>query len=147
MSMSVLNRHHSGAMERIHKLAFDRPWSENDFKTFLTLPSYQAFGWLISEHELVGFSLFNAVPTDVELCTICVNPKYQRQGIAEKLMLESLKKFDDFDSCFLEVSAINFKAIALYSKLGFKDVGTRKNYYKLPNGSFQNATLMKLDLI
>ena len=58
-----------------------------------------------------------------------------------------LVQFEDFDSCFLEVSAINFKAIALYSKLGFKNVGTRKKYYKLRDGSFQNATLMKLDLI
>jgi len=142
MSMSVLHLHHSGAMEQLHKLAFDRPWSENDFKTFLTLPSYQAFGWLNSQEELVGFSLFNAVSPDVELCTICVNPKHQRQGIAKKLMLESLNKFEDFDSCFLEVSEINSRAIALYSKLGFIDVGIRKNYYKLPNGSFENATLM-----
>ena len=147
MSMSVLNCHHASAMEQLHKLAFDRPWSESDFQTFLTLPNYQAFGWLSSKHELIAFCLFNTVFPDVELCTICVNPKHQQQGFGRKLMLEALKKFEDFDSCFLEVSEINSRAIALYSKLGFKDVGIRKNYYKLPNGSFENATLMKLDLM
>lgn len=147
MSWSQLSCHHSAAMEQLHKMAFDRFWSETDFNTFLNLPTYRAFGWVNAENELLGFALFNIVTPDIELCTICVNPNYRRLGIAEELVLQSLKNFNDFESCFLEVSEINSGAIALYSKLGFKGVGIRKNYYKLPNGRFQNAALMKLDLI
>ena len=39
----------------------------------------------------------------------------------------------------LEVRESNSKAIKLYEKFGFEDVGTRKNYY---NNPIENAKLM-----
>jgi len=147
MSCSELNFHHSAAMAQLHKLAFDRSWSENDFNTFLNLPTYRAFGWINAENDLLGFALFNIITPDIELCTICVSPNHQRLGIAEKMLRHSLKLLPSSDSCFLEVAEYNSAAIALYSKLGFNVIGRRKDYYKLPNGRLQNATLMKLDFV
>ena len=43
--------------------------------------------------------------------------------------------------CCLEVKATNARAIALYSKLGFKQVGLRKGYYD--DGT--DAILMELN--
>ena len=146
MSLQVLSRYHAEAMEQLHDMTFNSSWHAEDFNTFLKLPTYQAFGWSNAENELVAFLLFNVSAPDIELCTICVNPNHQRKGIAEALLLESLKKFSECQSCFLEVSETNSAAIALYSKLGFKGTGTRENYYKLPNGRFQNAVLMELEL-
>ena len=56
------------------------------------------------------------------------------QGIAEKLinsLVEELKK-RGIHALLLEVRASNAPAIALYEKLGFQQVGLRKNYYRNP---------------
>ena len=45
------------------------------------------------------------------------------------------------ETIFLEVNSINYKAISLYEKYGFKSYLIRKNYY-----GENDAVLMKLDL-
>ena len=71
---------------------------------------------------------------ETDMMNIAVDPDYRRQGIAEKLCLalvEALK--EKGNHCLtLEVRASNAPAIALYEKLGFTQVGLRKNYYHKP---------------
>ena len=45
------------------------------------------------------------------------------------------------DTILLEVNTMNYKAISLYEKYGFKEYGTRKNYY-----GNSDAILMKKEL-
>ena len=65
---------------------------------------------------------------------VAVHPDYRRKGIAEALvaeLVEALKKRESH--CLtLEVRASNEPAKALYEKLGFTQVGLRKNYYRNP---------------
>jgi ribosomal-protein-alanine N-acetyltransferase len=65
---------------------------------------------------------------------VAVRPECRRNGIAEKL----LRVFLDFAQAHalaflsLEVRASNHPAILLYSKLGFRGEGRRRNYYEHP---------------
>jgi RimJ/RimL family protein N-acetyltransferase len=43
------------------------------------------------------------------------------------------------------VKASNFKAIKLYEKLGFEQIGTHKNYFNI-NGEYDDEILMDLYL-
>ena len=65
---------------------------------------------------------------------VAVHPDYRRRGIGEKLCLalvEALK--EKGNHCLtLEVRASNEPAKALYEKIGFQQVGLRKNYYRNP---------------
>ena len=68
------------------------------------------------------------------MMNVAVTADYRRRGIAEKLVLalvEELKKKGSH-ALMLEVRASNAPAIALYEKLGFLQVGCRKNYYRNP---------------
>ncbi|MAV47452.1 MAG: GNAT family N-acetyltransferase [Alphaproteobacteria bacterium TMED89] len=146
MSLLELTPHHAGAMATVHEQCFVTAWGENDFRVFLKLPTYRAFGWVGQENELQAFMLLNVIAPELELSTICVNPKFTRKGIAFAMLTEALKKFDTFELCFLEVSEINSAAIALYSKTGFLRTGIRKNYYKSASGGSENAILMSYPL-
>ena len=45
---------------------------------------------------------------------------------------------------WLEVRASNARAMAVYQRLGFKRVGTRKAYYPLSPGQREDAVVMSL---
>ncbi|MET0429646.1 MAG: ribosomal-protein-alanine acetyltransferase, partial [Microvirga sp.] len=47
---------------------------------------------------------------------------------------------------FLEVEEGNAPALALYRRLGFREVGRREGYYARPDGTRAAALTMSLDL-
>ncbi len=66
----------------------------------------------------------------------------RKQGIGTRLLEDLLKKTKEqgVKKLFLEVRAGNEKAIALYNKMNFKEIGTRKDYYQDP---VEDALLME----
>lgn len=56
---------------------------------------------------------------------LCVSPSCHRQGIALKMMefAESTAKADGYESIHLDTFSCNPKALSLYHKIGFTDVG------------------------
>ena len=65
---------------------------------------------------------------DAKWCVVhrlCVSPFYHRQGLATKVMeyVEQTAKEEGFDSIHLDTFSGNPKALSLYHKLGFVDVG------------------------
>ena len=82
-----------------------------------------------------------------ELEKICFpgDPWSRRQGIASAL-LDAFRRYGQehgLDSLFLDVRPSNREALALYEKLGYREVGRRKNYYLVPK---EDAMIMKLEL-
>ena len=65
------------------------------------------------------------------LLKIATNPSYVRTGIAERLLNKSIQRFRQggYQDCYLEVSVDNVQAIALYEKLSFKIIHTKKAFY------------------
>lgn len=91
------------------------------------------------KESIIGFiHLLNA--TDVyELINIYVSPEYRNRGIASDL-INFVKNFINMP-IILEVENLNYNAIKLYEKLGFKEIYSRKNYY----GNDRNAIIMRLE--
>ncbi len=98
-------------------------------------PRYLCFG-LLDNTELAGFYIIEKAGPDFTLMDICIAPKYQRQGLAGKLIANLLEQADHLnaENIFLEVRVSNIAAIALYEKYGFIEMGIRKNYYPLNEG-------------
>jgi ribosomal-protein-alanine N-acetyltransferase len=69
---------------------------------------------------------------------------YRKQGIASKLVLELLKLCKKHECTYitLEVRAGNMPAQNLYSKFGFLKEAKRKDYYRNPDGSHEDALIM-----
>ena len=94
--------------------------------------------------EVVGYLVVWLTYEEMHLGNISVAMSWRRKGIGEQLMRwllrESRKR--EVTRLTLEVRVLNHPAIALYRKLGFKEVALRKNYY--PEGT--DAYVMALEL-
>ena len=80
---------------------------------------------LVKNCQILSVVLYREIePGLVEVDFIATHKDYERQGLASRL-LNSLKD----DKIWLEVSEANKKAEKFYSKLDFKVVGRRSQYY------------------
>ena len=133
--MRILNMtaEHVAQVAALEAICFHDPWSEKSVASELTNPLSL---WLVAldGDRVAGYVGSQSVMGESDMMNVAVHPDYRRQGIAEKLCLalvEALK--EKGNHCLtLEVRASNEPAKALYEKLGFIQVGLRKNYYRNP---------------
>ena len=133
MRITLMESAHVSQVAQLEKLCFSAPWSENSISSELTNP---LSCWLVAldGDRVAGYVGSQTVLDESDMMNIAVDPQYRRQGIAQALVEELVKCLARKGSrCLtLEVRASNAGAIALYGKLGFIQVGLRKNYYRNP---------------
>ena len=132
---------HVTQVAALEALCFSDPWSEKSVGSELTNPlSY----WLVAldGETVAGYVGSQTVLDETDMMNIAVHPKYRRQGIAEALVDALVDKLKEKGSrCLtLEVRESNLPAITLYEKLGFAQIGLRKNYYRNPR---ENALILR----
>ncbi|MBA3449065.1 MAG: GNAT family N-acetyltransferase, partial [Pseudaminobacter sp.] len=95
----------------------------------------------------VGFVLARLVADEGEILTVAVARAHRRQGLGWQLMDAVLRELHGqrAEALFLEVDETNLGAIALYRRLGFRDVGKRPAYYQSEQGA-SGALVMRRDL-
>jgi len=133
MIIETMKPSHVAQIAQMEKICFSDPWSERSIAS--ELDNKLAF-WLVAlEGETVaGYIGSQTVMDETDMMNVAVHPDFRRKGIAEALvtaLVENLKQ--QGSHCLtLEVRASNAPAIALYEKLGFAEIGRRKNYYRNP---------------
>ena len=133
MIIEKMNSSHVSQIAQLEKICFSDPWSENSIAS--ELGNKLAFWLVATEGEKVaGYIGSQTVMDETDMMNVAVHPDFRRQGIAEALvngLVEHLKGMGSH--CLtLEVRASNAPAIALYEKLGFSEIGRRRNYYRNP---------------
>lgn len=93
--------------------------------------------------EIAGFLVAALIPPSAELESIAVAARFQRTGIARKLLHRLLQEVASrrCSEVLLEVRPSNQAALAFYSALGFEENGRRPAYYSDP---VEDAVLMRL---
>lgn len=128
---------------QIDKEAFPIPWQRSSFEEELknVLATYLVAKM---DEKIVGYLGMWFIMDECHITNIAVSTSYRRMGIAKKLINEMLKlcKTHATSYILLEVRANNIPAQKLYESFGFKIDGIRKNYYKNPNGTREDAVLM-----
>ena len=133
MMIEPMNASHVAQIAQLEKLCFSDPWSERSVAS--ELDNKLAYWLVATEGETVaGYIGSQTVLEETDMMNVAVHPDHRRKGIAEALvnaLVEALK--NQGSHCLtLEVRASNAPAIALYEKLGFTEIGRRKNYYRNP---------------
>lgn len=89
----------------------------------------------------VGFLDWDQAADEAQITDLQVQKDFRRKKYATRLLEELLytAKEKSLNKIFLEVRETNKIAITLYTKLGFQQIGTRKDYYKDPT---ENALVL-----
>ena len=141
MMIVRMNESHVAAVAELEKICFSDPWSEKSVASEL---NNKLALWLIAEEEdrVAGYIGSQTCGDESDVMNVAVHPDFRRRGIAEALVTGLADQLKAIGSrCLtLEVRASNAPAIALYEKMGFAEVGRRKNYYRNPR---EDALIMR----
>lgn len=127
-------------VEAIEQEIFSIPWSEKSFLSACTTPENIYLVCLL-EDEVAGYCGLWSVLGEGNITNMAVAEKYRRNGVAEALMkeMEERSRQKDVTIFFLEVRESNEAARRLYEKMGYEQIGVRKNFYEKP---VENAIIM-----
>jgi [ribosomal protein S18]-alanine N-acetyltransferase len=123
----------AAALARLHASAFRHGWSETEFERLLTdktvichIARRGAGGGTIC-----AFTISRIVEDEAEILMVAVAPGEQGRGLAGRLLSRHLGRLAALGvrKVFLEVDEGNLRAIRLYTRAGFEQVGRRPGYY------------------
>ncbi len=135
IEIKKMNKNHLEEIKENLETEFDDFWNYNILKEELSSDSSK-YIVAISKNEVIGFAGIKFALDQVDIMNIVTRKNYRNKGVGTLLLRELISICKEFkaNSIFLEVSEDNEPAIKLYKKLGFENVGIRKNYYKDKNG-------------
>lgn len=134
------------ALAAVHALSFadglgGEVWSAAAFERILALPG--TFGTLASAPaqpgsppEPLGFALGRRAVDEAEVLTLGVVPAARHRGAGRALLaaLMAQAAAGGATRLYLEVAEDNRAALALYAKVGLREVGRRPGYYRRAGG-------------
>ena len=144
MIIREMKREDVPAIAELEKLCFSDPWSENSIASELDNPlSY----WLVAEDngKIAGYVGSQSVLDAADMMNLAVSPDCRQQGVGQALvngLVQHLQK-NNVIALLLEVRVSNARAISLYEKLGFEQVGRRPKYYHNPR---EDALILRKEL-
>ena len=140
-----MNADHLESLERLERICFSRPWSRKMLAEEL---ENQCAAFLVAEDaatgDVLGYAGLLVAADEGYITNVAVFPEQRRRGIAGQLLQVFLNFAEANRLAFLtlEVRASNTAALSLYRKLGYAQVGRRRNYYDHPK---EDAILMTLE--
>ncbi|MFK7996360.1 MAG: ribosomal protein S18-alanine N-acetyltransferase [Granulosicoccus sp.] len=132
-----------GTMERRN---YDFPWSDGIFRD--CLKAGYLCQMVVLESEMIGYGIMQVAADEAHILNLCIDKPYQKQGFARLLLehLVQLARQRQANIVFLEVRPSNPRAVDLYERSGFNEIGMRKGYYDSANGR-EDAIVMARNLV
>ena len=109
--------------------AFAQSWPRRSFAGALAAGDEC---WVVeSNGKRIGHGVLSAAAAEAHLLIVCIDPALQGRGFGRALTRHLLRRAEARGAkvAFLEVRPSNHAAIALYAKLGFREIGRRHAYY------------------
>jgi ribosomal-protein-alanine N-acetyltransferase len=117
------------------------PWTSEQF--------VEAQGYisvLLFKNLVIGFVAVLQFADQAELQNLSVHKDYQQLGYGRRLISYGIQNLcQNVKKIFLEVRVSNFTAIRLYHSFGFKEIGSRRDYYHTKVGR-EDALVMSLGI-
>jgi [ribosomal protein S18]-alanine N-acetyltransferase len=117
----------------IERESYSVPWSEVTFRGLLRRQDADTVVATLRD-AVIGYAVLWSVLDQAELGNVAVSAAARSGGIGERLVREMLARAAarGVREVFLEVRPSNHVARRLYERLGFVQVGRRRNYYQQP---------------
>ena len=139
---------HATVLAALHGECFDTAWDAMAFAKLMVMPGAFALIASTSAGEPVGFVMARRASDEAEILTVGVRPPERRRSLATRLIRDAAARLASSGArrLFIEVAQGNAAALSLYAKLGFSQVGVRKDYYAEAEGHGRHAVTMALAL-
>ena len=135
----LAKKEHLSLVAILEEKTFSAPWSEKSLEFFLDELNFCVV--LLEDGNLASYCTVTTVLDEAQIINVATDSRFKRMGMAEQVLNRVFEECSNraISSISLEVRESNEGAIALYEKLGFEVLGTRKNFYTEPT---ENALVM-----
>lgn len=134
ISVRQMDRNDIDSVVAIEEASYGKHhWSKESFYNELANNDVaHYFCAVLPTGEVVGYVGIWQILEEAHITNISVRPDIRRKHIGEALLHQAIEYCykNEVKYITLEVRISNEKAINLYSKYGFKSLGTRKQYYQ-----------------
>lgn len=131
----------------LEQSVYPYPWTEKNFVDSLN-SNYEA--WVLRERsgELLGYFLVMAIVDEAHLLNVAVSASRQKQGLGRFLLNQAVAcaRGLGMESMLLEVRPSNTRALEIYERYGFQQIGRRKGYYPAGGQQREDAIVMRIEL-
>lgn len=131
----------------LERSVFPYPWSRANFADSVQ-SGYD--GWTVRDAggELAGYYLLMYALDEAHLLDVAVAASRQKQGLGRRLLdrITARARGHGMRSILLEVRPSNVRALAVYQRYGYVQIGRRKGYYPAGAGAREDAIVMRLEL-
>jgi len=113
---------------------YDFPWSEGIFRD--CIKAGYTMQVLRLDLVLVGYAVMQLAADEAHILNLCIDRDFSRRGYAKGLLEKLLNMAERAGAkmVFLEARPSNPRAIRMYDRAGFNEVGLRKDYYESVGG-------------
>lgn len=128
----------------IENSVYPHPWTRGNFLDSL-YSGYEAWTIRDASGALAGYFVLMLAVDETHLLNISVRRDLHGHGIG-RLQLDkiiSITKDHGMTSVLLEVRPSNVRALAVYQRYGFVQIGVRKAYYPAEGNTREDAIVMR----
>ena len=132
---------------KIEKKSYQHPWKKEQFakelenkqSTFLVYTDDE------TDEEVAGYIVFWNLGHEIHILNVAVGLEWRGLGMGTKLVRHAINEGYrcKLERVILEVRVSNKSGIALYKKIGFESISTRKKFYS----DGEDALQMSLNLL
>ena len=129
----------------IERAIYSHPWTRGNFVDSLNA-GYECRCLRLGA-ELLGYFVVMVAAQEAHLLNLSIDAGHQRRGLGSVLLRDAadLARRLGARNVFLEVRPSNRGAQALYTRFGFRKIGTRRGYYPAHAGR-EDALVLTLPL-
>lgn len=140
LEIRKMTKEDTAFVARLEAECFSSPWSQQALEAELSNEKAQFFVASVWQ-ENAAYMGMHIVLDECYITNVAVGEAFRRRGLGEALVKNAVSVAREKDCSFitLEVRKSNEKAIALYEKCGFENMGERKDFYSSPK---ENAIIM-----
>ena len=135
------------AVMAVEVRAYPFPWTAGIFRDCLRA-GYPM--WVQeADGELLGYGVLSIAADEAHLLNLCTAPSHEGRGLGRRMLQSMLHiaRGQRAQRIFLEVRPSNPRAIALYERSGFNEIGRRPRYYPDHGGRREDAIVMAMELL
>lgn len=126
---------------------FPYPWSRANFADSLA-SSYDCWTLRDAEGVLAGYYLLMYALDEAHLLDVALARVHHGHGLGRMLLdqIGARCREQGMSSILLEVRPSNLRALAVYQRYGYEQIGRRKGYYPAEPGQREDAIVMRYTL-